>query len=131
MTTRSARRRRRKAAKALTKNFGRPPTPKEVKEYLKNQLAQRIDNNFAKRERNTGRLELCLELIRQYLPGTEPPASWTAAKRVARRIRVNIWSHTNGTATLLTVAEMRNVKRRNPFPRKEAKKSEVLRLLLR
>ena len=122
---------RRKAVKALTKTLGRPPTSKEVKEYLKNQLAGRIDNDFAQRERNTGRLELCLKLIRQYLPGTEPPASWTKARRVVERIRINIWSHRSGTATLLTVAEMEDVKRTNPFPLDAAKQSEVLRLLLR
>ena len=104
MATKSARRQRRKTVKALTIALGRPPRPQELKEYLNNQLARRIDNDFAQRERNTGRLELCLKLIRQYLPGTEPPASWTKAKRVARRIRVNIWSHRSGTATLLTVA---------------------------
>ena len=103
----------------------------ELEEFLKKELARRIDNNFARRERKTGRLEICLGLIRQYLPGTEPPGSWTAAKRVVERIRVNIWSHNNGTATLLTVAEMREVKRTNPFPLDAAKQSEVLRLLLR
>ena len=78
-----------------------------------------------------GRLKVCQDLLRQYVPGEPVPPSIRQCRAALRPVCVNIWDHVNGKGRVLSPAELKCVKRSDPFPRDEAKRVETLRCLLR
>ena len=78
-----------------------------------------------------GRLKVCQDLMRLYVPTEPVPTSVRQCRAALELICVNIWDHIEGKGTVLSRAELRRQKRTNPFPLNEAKQSETLRCLLR
>ena len=94
--------------------------------------ARSIDAKFFSREKHKGRLAVYQDIIAQYLPSQPLPTTLTQCKKLLeQKIHIDIWQHDCDTATLLSKQELRTIKRKHPFPLKEAKQSEVLRALLR
>lgn len=78
-----------------------------------------------------GRLKVCQDLLRLYMP-TEPiPTSVRKCRAALQKVCVNIWDHINGKGVVISQSELQKQKRKKPFPLNKAKDVETLRCLLR